>query len=149
MIETKTWEELSKKDLYDVLALRTEVFVVEQNCPYQELDGRDQLSLHFMSRMNDELAAYLRLIQPNKAIGDVWIGRVVVKKKFRGAMMGVKLMNEAISYAETHFPGSQVKISAQAHLQDYYGSQGFESVGKGYLEDNIPHIEMWLRSTDS
>lgn len=130
--------------MYAILKLRTEVFVVEQNCPYQEVDGRDLEgdTCHLMGWRDDQLAAYLRLLDPVSQGGDVVIGRVVIAPQARGLGLGHELMGQALEQAEKHWPGVPIYLSAQAHLQGYYGRYGFVAMGEGYLEDNIPHIGM-------
>ncbi|MDE0771000.1 MAG: GNAT family N-acetyltransferase [Salibacteraceae bacterium] len=140
MIEQYTYSELSKEDLYEALHLRTEVFVVEQNCPYQECDNLDQLSIHYLYRKNGKIVAYLRLLLPEKNI--VKIGRVVVKKSERQNGFGIDIMNAAIEDFKIQFNESILKISAQQYLDKFYTSLGFVATGKKYLEDNIPHQEM-------
>lgn len=140
MIEQYTYIELSKEDLYEVLNLRTEVFVVEQNCPYQECDNLDQLSIHYLYRKNGKIVAYLRLLLPEKNV--VKIGRVVVKKSERQNGFGIDIMNAAIEDFKIQFNDSILKISAQQYLDKFYTSLGFVATGKKYLEDDIPHQEM-------
>ncbi|MBV6751046.1 GNAT family N-acetyltransferase [Pseudomonas chlororaphis] len=136
--------DLSKEQLYSILQLRTEVFVVEQKCPYQEVDGRDLEgdTCHLMGWRDDRLVAYLRLLDPESQGGDVVIGRVVIAPEARGQGLGHALMSEALKQAGKLWPEVPIYLSAQAHLQGYYGSYGFEAVGEVYLEDDIPHIGM-------
>ena len=140
MIEQYTYIELSKEDLYEVLNLRTEVFVVEQNCTYQECDNLDQLSIHYLYRKNGKIVAYLRLLLPEKNV--VKIGRVVVKKSERQNGFGIDIMNAAIEDFKIQFYDSILKISAQQYLDKFYTRLGFVATGKKYLEDDIPHQEM-------
>jgi len=130
--------------LYSILQLRTEVFVVEQKCPYQEVDGRDLEgdTCHLMGWRDDRLVAYLRLLDPESQGGDVVIGRVVIAPEARGQGLGHALMSEALKQAGKLWPEVPIYLSAQAHLQAYYGRYGFEVVGEVYLEDDIPHIGM-------
>ena len=136
--------DLSKEQLYSILQLRTEVFVVEQKCPYQEVDGRDLEgdTCHLMGWRDDRLVAYLRLLDPESQGGDVVIGRVVIAPEARGQGLGHALMSEALKQAGKLWPEVPIYLSAQAHLQAYYGRYGFEVVGEVYLEDDIPHIGM-------
>ncbi|NWB85904.1 GNAT family N-acetyltransferase [Pseudomonas gingeri] len=136
--------DLSKEQLYSILQLRTEVFVVEQKCPYQEVDGRDLEgdTCHLMGWRDDRLVAYLRLLDPESQGGDVVIGRVVIAPEARGQGLGHELMAQALKQAGKLWPEVPIYLSAQAHLQNYYGSYGFEVVGEVYLEDDIPHIGM-------
>lgn len=136
--------ELDKHALYDILALRTQVFVVEQKCPYLEVDGLDLVgdSCHLMARDGDALVAYLRLLDPQRNQGDVVIGRVVIAEAARGTGLGHQLMERALEDCQRRWPGLPVYLSAQAHLQKYYGRYGFVPVTEVYLEDDIPHIGM-------
>ncbi|MGY2287611.1 GNAT family N-acetyltransferase [Pseudomonas gingeri] len=140
----KHHSDLGKEQLYTILQLRTEVFVVEQKCPYQEVDGRDLEgdTCHLMGWRDDRLAAYLRLLDPVSQGGDVVIGRVVIAPEARGLGLGHELMTQALRHAEKLWPEQPIYLSAQAHLQGYYGRYGFEAVGEAYLEDDIPHIGM-------
>lgn len=136
--------DLSKEHLYAILRLRTEVFVVEQRCAYQEVDGLDLCgdTLHLMGWQGDQLVAYLRLLDPQSHGGDVVIGRVVTAPDARGGGLGHQLLLKGLECAAHCWAGAPVYLSAQAHLQGYYGRHGFEAVGKQYLEDDIPHIGM-------
>ncbi|MCW2268509.1 putative acyltransferase [compost metagenome] len=140
----KHHSDLGKEQLYAILQLRTQVFVVEQKCAYQDVDGQDLDgdTCHLMGWENDTLQCYLRLLDPQSQGGDVVIGRVVTAPSARGRGLGHELMEEALEQAEKHWPGVPVYLSAQAHLQDYYGRYGFVVVGEEYLEDDIPHIGM-------
>ncbi|MAZ37275.1 MAG: GNAT family N-acetyltransferase [Crocinitomicaceae bacterium] len=140
MIEKYTYAELSKEDLYEILRLRTEVFVVEQNCPYQECDNLDQLSMHYLVRKNGAIVAYLRMLLPVNNI--VKIGRVVVHKSERQNGFGIDIMQTAIADFNEQFDACTLKISAQQYLDKFYSDLGFYSTGKKYLEDDIPHQEM-------
>ncbi|MDD1021551.1 GNAT family N-acetyltransferase [Pseudomonas idahonensis] len=136
--------DLGKEQLYAILQLRTEVFVVEQKCPYQEVDGRDLEgdTCHLMAWDDDRLLAYVRLLDPISQGGDVVIGRVVIAEQARGQGLGHALMEQALKQAQRHWPETPIYLSAQAHLKDYYGRYGFIVAGEEYLEDGIPHIGM-------
>ncbi|AVO61730.1 GNAT family N-acetyltransferase [Pseudomonas chlororaphis] len=136
--------DLGKEQLYAILQLRTEVFVVEQKCAYQEVDGQDLEgdTCHLMAWDDDQLVAYLRLLDPVSQGGDVVIGRVVIAPQARGKGLGHDLMEHALKQAQKHWPQTPIYLSAQAHLQGYYGRYGFNVVGEQYLEDDIPHIGM-------
>ncbi|RWU26472.1 GNAT family N-acetyltransferase [Pseudomonas alkylphenolica] len=140
----KHHSDLGKEQLYAILQLRTEVFVVEQKCAYQEVDGQDLAgdTCHLMAWQDDQLQAYLRLLDPESQGGDVVIGRVVTAPSARGQGLGHALIEKALEVAEKNWPGVPVYLSAQAHLQGYYGRYGFVVVGEEYLEDDIPHIGM-------
>lgn len=136
--------DLSKEQLYAILKLRSEVFVVEQQCWYQDVDGLDLSgdTCHLMAWQDDELVGYLRLIDPIQQDGDVTIGRVVTAPSVRSRGMGHQLMTQALEQAEKKWPDQPIYLSAQAHLQGYYSRYGFNPVGEIYLEDEIPHIGM-------
>jgi len=142
-----TWQtgpELDPGKLYALLSLRMAVFVVEQQCPYQELDGHDlQASTHHLSVMvEDHLAATLRLKVPEERDKPVSIGRVVIDPDHRGNGLGHDLLRAALARIESLWPGRNAALSAQAHLQDFYGRHRFAPMGNVYLEDGIPHIAM-------
>ncbi len=139
-----SFEQLTSHQLYDIMALRQEVFIVEQHCPYLDADGKDQKSLHLMGYSNNGiLLAYARLLPKGLSYKNYnSIGRVVISPKARSQGHGRPLMLEAIAAMLHHFGDGAIKISAQAHLKKYYASLGFEVVGEGYLEDGIPHIGM-------
>lgn len=136
--------ELDTATLYALLALRTQVFVVEQNCPYLETDGQDLLgdTCHLLARDEHGLVGYLRLLDPQRMDGEVVIGRVVIAASARGSGLGHQLMERALAECGQRWPGVPLYLSAQAHLQGYYGRYGFEPVTEVYLEDDIPHIGM-------
>lgn len=136
--------DLSKDQLYAILKLRAEVFVVEQNCPYPDVDGLDLEgdTCHVMAWQDNQLVAYLRLLDPHSQNSDVVIGRVVIAPQARGQGLGHKLMEEGLRQAEKHWPDTSISLSAQAHLQGYYSRYGFGAVGVEYLEDGIAHIGM-------
>ncbi|WP_434709225.1 GNAT family N-acetyltransferase [Pseudomonas sp. R1-1] len=140
----KHHSDLGKEQLYALLKLRSEVFVVEQKCAYPDLDGQDLDgdTHHLMGWENDQLVAYLRLLDPQSQGGDVVIGRVVTAPAGRGEGLGHKMMEQALKQAEKHWPQVPIYLSAQAHLQGYYGRYGFVVAGEEYLEDDIPHIGM-------
>ncbi|WP_332764636.1 GNAT family N-acetyltransferase [Pseudomonas koreensis] len=140
----KHHSDLGKEQLYALLKLRSEVFVVEQKCAYPDLDGQDLDgdTHHLMGWENDQLVAYLRLLDPQSQGGDVVIGRVVTAPAGRGKGLGHRMMEQALKQAEKHWPQVPIYLSAQAHLQGYYGKYGFVVAGEEYLEDDIPHIGM-------
>ncbi|AMT91238.1 MULTISPECIES: GNAT family N-acetyltransferase [Pseudomonas] len=140
----KHHRDLGKEQLYASLKLRSDVFVVEQKCAYPDLDGQDLEgdTHHLMGWEDDQLMAYLRLLDPESQGGDVVIGRVVTAPAGRGKGLGHAMMEQALKQAEKHWPQVPIYLSAQAHLQGYYGKYGFVVVGEEYLEDDIPHIGM-------
>lgn len=138
----KSWEELSAKEVYEILALRASVFVVEQNCAYQDVDGKDLHSLHlFACDENQKPIAYLRMVQPGISYEEWSIGRVVTAHQVRRSGVGKLLMQQAIHFLEKTGCNS-IRISAQCYLEKFYQAFGFVSLGEPYLEDDIPHIEM-------
>ena len=141
--ELKKFADLTNKELHDIFRLRVDIFIVEQNCPYPEIDGKDPKSLHLIYKENDEIVAYARLLPPGVSYDEASIGRVVVAESRRGTGLGYELLEQSVklSVAEYNQP---IKIGAQAHLEKYYGSAGFIKVSDVYLEDDIPHIDMLL-----
>lgn len=142
-IHIKTYSDLDKNDLYDILALRQMVFVVEQNCPYLDADGKDQESWHLMLKEEAEIVAYARLIPKGLAYEDYTsIGRILVHPDARSKGLGKTLTEESIKFLIAHDMNSSIKISAQLYLKRFYTDLGFEAFGVSYLEDGIPHIAM-------
>jgi ElaA protein len=140
--KVKTYQELSRDELYALLQLRAEVFVVEQDCVYQDLDGKDQKALHVLGFKGDALVAYTRVFSPGVYFEEASIGRVVVQEKERSHKYGYDLMKRSIQAVDEQFNTTTIKISAQTYLKKFYNNLGFEEVGEGYLEDGIPHIGM-------
>lgn len=138
----KRFKELSAGELYDLLRLRSEVFVVEQNCVYLDIDGKDQKALHLIGTFGSEVVAYARLFDAGDYFEESSIGRVVVATKFRDKKWGHDLMRQAIAAIVAHFNTAQITISAQLYLQKFYEGHGFVAVGEVYPEDDIPHIRM-------
>lgn len=129
-------------ELYEIIKARESVFVVEQNCPYQETDELDPQSWHLTVLVEGELAAYARVVDPDVKDSLPSIGRVMTLKQFREQNIGRALMVEAIKFIEQKYPGKDIKISAQVYLQKFYASLGFDVFGEPYDEDGIPHIDM-------
>tara|TARA_B110000858_G_scaffold193768_1_gene246901 strand:+ start:185 stop:652 length:468 start_codon:yes stop_codon:yes gene_type:complete len=142
------FDELSTEDLYRILQLRAEVFVVEQNCVYQDVDGFDQQALHVMGELvagdEAEIVCYTRLLPPGVKYEGAAIGRVVTQKSVRGGGVGKALMVHSIASCEEHWPGKAITISAQQYLEKFYTELGFETQSEAYAEDGIPHIRMQL-----
>ena len=134
-------QELSASQLYALFAARESVFVVEQHCAYQELDGRDFEASHLIAWSGTEIAAYLRVLAPGAKFKQPSIGRVMTAKAFRGRGLGRELMVRALKHIDEVYLDS-VRISAQTHLEKFYRSFSFEPVSESYMEDGIPHIEM-------
>ena len=139
---TKTFQELTSKELYDLLQLRSEVFVVEQDCVYQDLDGKDENALHVIGKKNNKIVAYTRVFKPGDYFKEASIGRVVVSKEERQHKYGYDIMDASIKAANDCFNETKIKLSAQTYLKKFYNNLGFKEVGEEYLEDGIPHIAM-------
>jgi ElaA protein len=136
------FDQLSLNDLYAILQLRSEVFVVEQNCVFLDLDDKDQQSWHVSGWQNEKLIAYTRLVPPNIAYPQPSIGRVVTSPSVRRSGAGRKLMQFSIEKIFSLFGKQPIKIGAQLYLKNFYESLGFHQSGDVYLEDGIEHIEM-------
>lgn len=140
--QVKKFNELTINELYAILQLRSEVFVVEQDCVYQDLDFKDQQALHILGIKNDTIVAYTRIFKPGDYFKEASIGRVVVKDTERKYGFGYDLMNASIKAVQKEFNTIKITISAQMYLTKFYNTLDFEKVGEEYLEDGIPHIEM-------
>ena len=138
----KPFENLSVNELYDMLRLRSEIFVVEQNCVYLDIDGKDKLALHLLGKFDGKIVAYSRLFKPEISFDNASIGRVVVDVNYRDRKWGHNLMQESINGIKKHFGESKITIGAQLYLKKFYESHGFVQSSEMYLEDGIPHIEM-------
>lgn len=141
--QIKSFDELTTTELYDLLQLRSEVFVVEQDCVYQDVDGKDQKAIHVLGYDAGHLAAYTRIFKAGDYFDMTSIGRVVVSPKSRGLDYGKEVMKASIAFAKAEHP---IKISAQCYLKKFYNDLGFQETGKEYLEDGIPHMEMITQS---
>ena len=139
---TKKFNELTTHELYDIIQLRSEVFVVEQNCVYQDLDDKDKLAYHILGTLNNQIIAYARIFKSGDYFSEPSIGRIVVKNEFRKHKYGYQLVLYSIQFIENNFKKSNIKISAQSYLVKFYNSLGFYQIGEEYLEDGIPHIKM-------
>ena len=138
----KTFNQLSTTELYEILQLRSEVFVVEQDCVYQDIDGKDEKALHILGIKNDAIVAYTRCFQPGDYFNEASIGRVVVKKSQRKFNYGNKIMLDSIKAIKQHYNTEIIKISAQCYLNKFYTQLGFKNTGEEYLEDGILHVAM-------
>jgi len=138
----KSFDTLSVNELYDILRLRSEIFVVEQNCVYLDIDGKDKVALHLFGEFNGKIVAYSRLFKAGISFDNASIGRVVVDVNYRDKKWGHDLMLEAIAGIKTHFGERKITIGAQLYLKKFYESHGFLQTSEMYLEDDIPHIEM-------
>ena len=139
---TKSFSELTTTELYKILQLRSEVFVVEQDCVYQDLDFKDQKSLHVFGFKNDNIIAYTRIFKPGDYFDNASIGRVVVADTERKLGYGHDVIKASINAIKTHFNVDEITISAQKYLKFFYESHNFIQIGEEYLEDGIPHIRM-------
>ena len=142
MIITKTFYELDTEDLYQILRLRSEVFVVEQDCVYQDIDNKDQNAIHLYLKEHDEIVAYTRIFKAGHYYENPCIGRVVVLKKNRGNDLGKKIMIDSMEYIKQNIKGKKIELSAQKYLDKFYKDLGFYKIGEDYLEDGIPHQRM-------
>jgi ElaA protein len=138
----KQYNQLTKDELYEILRLRAEVFVVEQNCVYQDIDNKDQKALHILGIKKGSIVAYARVFKPKDYFEYASIGRIVIHPKERNNKYGYELVETAIKAINLHFKSYTVAISAQKHLEKFYNNLGFKKEGKSYLEDGIPHIYM-------
>ncbi len=141
-INIKNFQELSTTELYRILQLRNEVFIVEQKCPYQDLDDKDLKALHIVGTKEDNIVAYTRIFKPGDSMKQASIGRVVVKQNERKHGYGQDIMKISIEVIEKNFKETYIQLSAQAYLKKFYNSFGFLEIGELYLEDDIPHILM-------
>jgi len=139
---TRKFDELTLEQLYSILQLRNEVFIVEQNCIYNDTDGKDQSAWHLMAIEGDKLIAYTRILPPGISYSDPAIGRVVTAPSTRRSGLGKELMKRSIEACEKLFGKTSITLNAQVYLQSFYESLGFIVVGEEYLDDEIPHIRM-------
>ena len=138
----KKFRELTLDELYSILELRSKVFIVEQNCIYNDPDGKDQVAWHVIGTEEDQLIAYSRILPPGVVYTDPAIGRVVTSPLKRKAGLGRELMNRSVKHCEDLFGKTSITLSAQAYLKEFYESLGFSAIGDEYLDDGIPHIKM-------
>ncbi len=144
-LEIKSYEQLSLDEFHDIIALRIAVFVIEQDCPYQELDGKDKKSFHLIARNEEnKIVGTARIIPSGISYPEISIGRVVTSSESRKLKLGHTIMENALAFIDQKWKNEPVKLSAQTHLTHFYEKHGFQSTGKEYLEDGIPHTEMKL-----
>lgn len=141
----KTFSELTTPELYEIIKARVNVFVVEQDCPYPDLDDNDQKAIHLWAENNGEVLAYCRIFDKGIKYPETSIGRVVTTENGRGTGLGKQLIKYALEIIENRLGTSEVRISAQDYLLKFYSDFGFQDAGKKYLEDNIPHTEMFRK----
>ncbi|MEH6703266.1 GNAT family N-acetyltransferase [Galbibacter orientalis] len=141
-IEVKSFSAITKEELYEMLQLRSEVFVVEQDCVYQDIDYKDQKALHVLGKKEGKLVAYTRIFNSGDYFDNPSIGRVVVKMEERKFGYGHTIMKASIEAIYERFEKQDIEISAQCYLRKFYNSHGFTQTSEEYLEDGIPHIKM-------
>ena len=141
MWEGKEWAELSTREVENIFSLRSEVFVVEQDCVYQDIDGKDQKAKHVLGKKENDIVAYARIFKPGDYFKEASFGRAVVKKTERGKGVGDELVKNCLE----NITEEEIKISAQSYLKGFYGKHGFKAEGNEYLEDGIPHTAMFIR----
>lgn len=136
----KRFEQLSAGELYEIIRARVEVFVVEQNCAYQEIDGKDLYSYHVFFKDDTGIQAYLRVVDKGVSFDEVSIGRVLTIK--RGCGLGSRILSEGIKVARERMHADKIKIEAQSYAKEFYEKMGFVQVSDEFLEDGIPHVLM-------
>lgn len=141
-IEVKNFDELTKKELYELLQLRSEVFVVEQDCVYNDIDGKDERALHVLGWEDGLLVAYSRCFQAGDYFDEAAIGRILVRENYRKTGYGHQITKASINAIKTNYKADTIKISAQIYLVMFYERHGFKTKGNRYMEDGIPHIAM-------
>ena len=142
----KSFQELTNDELYEILQVRTAIFVVEQKCAYLEVDGKDKLAYHLFKKENEKIIAYLRVLPKGISYREASLGRIIVKQAQRGTGLGRELVARGINFLENELHEKTIKIQAQSRLQTFYESFGFQACSDVYLEDNIEHIQMILHS---
>ena len=141
-IRVKSFKDLNTTELYNILQLRSDVFVIEQDCIYEDIDGKDQKSLHVLGFKDEKLVAYTRIFKPGDYFEDASIGRVVVAQNYRNHEYGYDIMKASIKAVKVNYNTETILISAQVYLKKFYNNLGFFETGDEYLEDGIPHIKM-------
>ena len=144
-ITINKYQDLSSDKLYEILKLRSEVFVVEQNCAYQDLDNKDQKALHLIVEEKNKIIAYTRIFKKGDFFKNSSIGRVLVKKEHRRKDLGKTIMIKSIEQIKEDKNEKKIELSAQKYLLKFYLELGFKKIGKEYLEDGIPHVKMTLK----
>ena len=144
--QTADFDELTTAELYDALRLRQEIFVIEQNCVYLDIDGLDPSAVHILCWRQDQLLAYLRCLKPGLSYSESSLGRIVVSPAARGLSLGQELVKRGIAYNQESWPGNDIRIGAQSYLETFYRNLGFVVTGDPYIEDGISHVHMNLQS---
>ena len=143
----KKFQDLTVNEFHDILQLRINVFIVEQNCPYPELDDKDKIAFHlFGINKENKMIAYTRIFKPGDYYKEAAFGRVVVHQDYRNQKMGFQLVEQTIIEIHKLFGNTNIKIGAQTYLNNFYQSFGFHQVGDDYIEDGIPHIHMLINN---
>lgn len=146
----KHFRDLSPDELHDIIALRIDVFVIEQNCAYQDVDGKDKSAWEIFARNEQgKLVTTARILPPGISYKEYSIGRVANDATIRGTGVGHEMMRRSMKFIQQTFGNVDVRISAQKYLENFYGKFGFQSTGKEYLEDNLPHVEMLYKSIEN
>ena len=138
------FDALSKEHLYDILAIRQEVFIVEQNCPYNDADYTDQDAIHVYAYDKGRIIACARLLKPGVSFSEASIGRIITDKKYRGKGLGHKLVEKCIEESKKAYGDFGIRISGQVYAMDFYKKLGFKPEGEEYLEDGIPHMDLCI-----
>ncbi|MGM7701826.1 GNAT family N-acetyltransferase [Pseudalkalibacillus sp. Hm43] len=144
----KTFQKLTKEELYTILQKRVEVFVVEQECPYPEVDGRDEECIHIWSEMDGDMAAYCRIVPPIHKDGHYSIGRILIPKDYRRQGIARDMVNLAIDVLVQEIGVKRIALQGQEYLRHFYASFGFKEVSGVYLEDGIPHVDMLMEEEE-
>lgn len=139
---TKSFQDFSPDELYQIIKARIDVFVVEQTCPYEELDNYDQEAIHYFLKTENEIVAYVRILPKGLKYPEVSIGRVLVVRKYRGNGYAKQIMQKAMDFVKNEWDEHEIKIQGQEYLHTFYSSLGFKQISEIYLEDDIPHIDM-------
>lgn len=145
-IQVKSFEQLSPQELYSLMKLRVDIFVVEQECAYEELDNFDQVATHILGYSQNELVAYARVLPPDTVYTQCSIGRVAVKKEARNTGFGRMLFQSALEEAQRLHKGEEIKIQAQIYLEEFYSSFGFQTISEPYTDWGIWHVDMILKA---
>lgn len=145
----KKFTELNAEELYQILKLRADIFVVEQQCIYPDCDGKDRNAHHLYVEKNGDIVGYLRILDKGQTFDQIAIGRVAVREDYRGIGLARHMMNKALLFIGDYLGETVVKLSAQQYMTQFYESLGFYCISEGYLEDGIPHIDMEYRSVFS
>ena len=142
MLKTKKFNKLTNDELYEIMALRAEIFVVEQKCPYNDVDGKDKQSIHMWMEENGKIIAYIRIVDKGVSYDETSIGRVVVAKEERGRGLAREILEEGIKYITEKLGEKKITVGAQEYLKSFYESLGFVEVSDVYDEDGLPHLDM-------